>query len=153
MLKSKCCRWKKNNLNLARQVIWRLGGAGYFLSLMWLSQWLGSVRENNFSFIKAIFEITTCCKWPILLEFSSGLLMLFHYWHTLCPLGSHIHHPGNSELRAIMLMWYHTVSICLLRVQKKKERKVPLGLCVWGNLTWVSAILFVFCKYFTLGRY
>lgn len=52
----------------------------------------------------------------------------------LCPPCYQTPYPGNSELEAIMLMWYHTASVCALRVRGKTEKKGPLGRVYECNL-------------------
>lgn len=110
----------------------------------------GKILSFFFS-IKPIFQITTWCKWPILREFTffaPWLLMLFHYWHTLCPLGLRIHHLGITELPAIILIWYHTVSACLFPKLRKKK-KPPLIICSLSRL----ACLMCFSVSISLLRY
>lgn len=141
------------NLNLARQVIWELGGAGYFLSLIRLFiSVTGQRQAKYFCFFHQgyfqnynLLQMANFAQIQFLLP-TFVMFFFFHYWHTLYPLGYHINHPGNSEIASYNAnVISHCVRLSAPRPERggKKKKKVPLVLCVSGNLTWLSSLMCV----------
>lgn len=120
---------------------WGLDGAGCFLSstAVYISGCVAG--QNTFTFIKAIFQTTTCPKWPFLLDFPfcSAVFYVISLLTRIMPTTvRRIRHPGKTDLQAIMLMWLHNVSVHQL--QREHNNNI-LSWCVVGNLTWLSSLM------------